>query len=89
MQLAIASNPQVVSFNLLDFDHGLTRLIGVDTMSLTGEAVVATLDGLVAGFQQGRLTPPAVQAWPLDQAVQAYATVARGGTAAKQVLLLS
>jgi NADPH2:quinone reductase len=88
-QLAISSNPQVVSFNLVDFYHGLTRLIGVDSMSLTGEAIVATLDGLVPGFQQGRLTPPAVQTWPLDQAVQAYETVARRGTAAKQVLLMS
>ncbi len=85
-QIAIASNPQVVSFNLVDFYHGMKHLAGVDTMGLTGEEVVATLEGLVPGFEHGDLVPPAIQTWPCAEAVAAYAAVAAGGSGVKHVL---
>jgi NADPH:quinone reductase-like Zn-dependent oxidoreductase len=88
-QLVIASNPQVVSFNLVDFYHGLKHLAGVDTMSLTGEEIVATLEGLVPGFERGDLTPPAIRAWPYAEAVAAYAAVATGGSGLKHVLTMA
>jgi NADPH:quinone reductase-like Zn-dependent oxidoreductase len=88
-QIAIASSPQVVSFNLVDFYHGLKHLAGVDTMSLSGEEIVATLMGLVAGFEQGALTPPSVRIWPFAEAVPAYEAVARGAGSAKQVLVMT
>lgn len=87
-QLAIASNPQVVSFNLVDFYHGRKSLAGVDTMGLGGEEIVATLDALSDGFDQGHLVPPAVQTWPFAQAVEAYQAQAAGG-ALKHVLLMA
>jgi NADPH:quinone reductase-like Zn-dependent oxidoreductase len=88
-QIAIASHPQVVSFNLVDFYHGLKQLVGVDTMSLTGEEIAATLTGLVPGFEQGALTPPTVQTWPFAEAVSAYEAVAKGSGRAKQVLVMT
>jgi NADPH2:quinone reductase len=87
-QIAIASNPQVVSFNLVDFYHRRKQLIGVDTMSLSGEEIVATLNGLAVGFERGDLTPPAVRTWPFAEAVTAYEAMAKGGRAVKHVLLM-
>ena len=86
-QVAISSNPQVVSLNLVDFYHGLKHLIGVDTMALSGEDIVALMDPLRAGFEEGVLQPPDVQTWSFDQAVEAYETVGKGGAPVKHVLM--
>lgn len=86
-QVAVASNPQLVSFNLVDFYHGLKHLIGVDTMGLSGADIVALMDQMRAGFEQGVLQPPAIQTWSFDQAVEAYEAVARGGAPVKHVLM--
>jgi NADPH:quinone reductase len=75
-QVAIASNPQVVSFNLVDFYHGQKRLIGVDTMALTGEQIASTMDELRPGFDEGKLARPNVRKWPFERAVEAYDAVA-------------
>ncbi len=86
-QIAISSNPQVVSFNLVDFYHGVKRLIGVDSMGLNGPDIAALMDLLRAGFEEGALQPPAVQTWSFDQAIDAYEAVAVGGAPVKHVLL--
>lgn len=86
-QMAVASNPQVVSFNLVDFYHGLKRLVGVDTMDLSGADSVALMDQIRAGFEQGVLQPPAIQAWSFDQAIEAYEMVAKSGAPVKHVLM--
>lgn len=87
-QVVVASNPQRASFNLVDFYHGLKRLVGVDTMGLSGAEIVALMDQMRAGFEQGVLQPPAIQTWSFDQAVEAYETVARGGAPVKHVLMI-
>jgi NADPH:quinone reductase-like Zn-dependent oxidoreductase len=87
-QVAFASNPQVVSFNLVDFYHGLKQLLSMDSMTLTGEGAVATLERLVPGFEAGELTPPAIRTWPFAEAVAAYAAVAEGGVPVKHVLAM-
>ncbi|MGV8942275.1 MAG: quinone oxidoreductase family protein [Lysobacter sp.] len=86
-QVAISSNPQVVSFNLVDFYHGVKRLIGFDSMGLSGEDIVTLIDQMRAGFEEGALQPPAVQTWPFDQAIEAYEAVAKGGASVKHVLM--
>lgn len=86
-QIAIASNPQVVSFNLVEYYHGLKHLIGVDTMGLSGPEIVSLMDQMRAGFEKGVLQPPAIQTWSFDQAVEAYETVANGSPK-KHVLIL-
>ncbi|MBV8148337.1 MAG: zinc-binding alcohol dehydrogenase family protein [Candidatus Eremiobacteraeota bacterium] len=87
-QLAIASSPQVVSFNLVDFYHGLKQLIGIDTMALTGEQIAATMDELRVQFENGKLHPPEIRTWPFERAVEAYEAVANHEPPLKHVLLV-
>lgn len=87
-QIAIASNPQTVTFNLVDFYHGRRRLIGVDTMGLTGEQIAGTLDGLREGFENGTLQPSPLKTWPFVQAVEAYEAVERRDPPTKHVLVM-
>jgi NADPH2:quinone reductase len=87
-QVAIASNPQVVSFNLVDFYHGLKRLIGVDTLKLGGEQIAAILDRLRDGFENGTLQPPSIKTWPFERAVEAYEAVERRDPPGKHVLVM-
>lgn len=76
-----------VEFDLIDFYHNELRLIGVDTMQLTGPGIAKIMEALRVGFEGGHLKPSAITAWPLDKAVEAYAAVEKGGTRAKQVLV--
>jgi NADPH:quinone reductase len=87
-QIAIASSPQVVSFNLVNFYHGVKHLIGVDTMGLSGSDIVELINQMRAGFEQGVLQPPEIQTWAFDQAVEAYEAVGRGDARVKHVLTL-
>jgi NADPH:quinone reductase len=87
-QIAIASSPQVVSFNLVNYYHGVKRLIGVDTMGLSGTDIVKLMDEMGTGFESGVLQPPAIRSWGFDRAVEAYEAVASGGAGMKHVLTL-
>jgi NADPH:quinone reductase len=87
-QVAIASvGNGRAEFNLVDFYHNLGRLIGVDTLKLTGPQVATIMDKLRPGFDNGQLRPSAVKTWTLDQGIDAYASVEKGGSSSKQVLL--
>jgi NADPH2:quinone reductase len=50
-----------VEFSLVDFYHNLQRLIGVDTMKLTGPAIAMIMGELRAGFEGGYLRTSPVQ----------------------------
>jgi NADPH2:quinone reductase len=76
-----------VQFSLIDFYHNLLRLIGVDTMKLTGPAIAKIMDELRAGFEGGYLRASPVQAWSLDQAIDAYTAVEKGTGLNKHVFL--
>jgi NADPH:quinone reductase-like Zn-dependent oxidoreductase len=86
-QIAITStgDPRV-SFNLIDFYHNLSRLIGVDSNGLTPREVGEISDKVRLGFDAGSLTPPPIEIIPFEQAVEAYSRVAAGAVKAKQVL---
>jgi NADPH:quinone reductase-like Zn-dependent oxidoreductase len=87
-QVAIASlGSGRVEFNLVDFYHGLHRLIGVDTLKLTGPEIATMMDDLRAGFEDGHLKTSALRTWPLDHAIDAYEAVAKGDGPNKHVLL--
>jgi NADPH2:quinone reductase len=87
-QIAIATTKdRRVSFDLIDFYHNQSHLMGVDTMPLTGSEIADLMNSLRAGFQQGHLQPPDVQAWPLDRAIEAYQAVEKGGSPVKHVLV--
>jgi NADPH:quinone reductase-like Zn-dependent oxidoreductase len=86
-QVAISSrgDPRV-SFNLVDFYHNFSRLLGVDSYGLTAQQVGEIADKLRPGFETGVLKPAAIEIVPFEKAVDAYGRVAAGQTKAKQVL---
>ncbi len=86
-QVAITStgDPRV-SFNLIDFYHNFSRLLGVDSNGLTPRQVGEIEDELRAGFETGALKPPPIESIPFEKAVDAYSRLASGQTKVKQVL---
>ena len=72
-QVAITSfGDRKVTFDLIDFYRNRSRLLGVNTMALSGPDTAEILEELRPGFDQGHLDPPEITAWPLEQAVEAY-----------------
>jgi NADPH:quinone reductase len=86
-QVAIASagDPRV-SFNLIDFYHNFSRLLGVDTYGLTPGQVAEIEHELLPGFEAGYLKPPPIEIVPFEKAVDAYNRLASRETKVKQVL---
>jgi NADPH:quinone reductase len=86
-QVAISSagGPRV-SFNLMDFYHNFSRLLGVDSYGLTSRQVAEIAHELGAGFETGVLKPPPIEIIPFEKAVEAYARVAAGQAKGKLVL---
>ena len=78
-----------VSFDLVDFYHNQSRLIGVDSMKFTPHDVSVIADELRQGFEANILKLPAVDSVPFENAVEAYERVAGGTARAKQVLTFS
>jgi len=83
--ISSAGDPRV-SFNLVDFYHNSSRLLGVDSYGLTSEQVAEIEDGLQPGFETGVLRPPPIEIVPFERAVEAYSRVATRQAKAKQVL---
>ncbi len=85
--IAIASTGERrVCFDLVDFYHNSSRLIGVDSMKLTPGDVGAIADELRAGFEANALKVPPIKAVAFENAVEAYEEIASGKEGAKQVL---
>jgi NADPH:quinone reductase-like Zn-dependent oxidoreductase len=86
-QVAIVSvgDPRV-SFNLVDFYHNFSRLLGVDSYGLTTRQVAEIAHELQAGFETGALKPPPIEIVPFEEAMDAYSRMAAGQTKAKQAL---
>jgi NADPH:quinone reductase len=86
-QVAISSRGEPrVSFNLIDFYHNFSRLLGVDTYGLTSRQVAQIEQELCLGFEKGILKPPPVEVVPFERAVDAYSRVAAGQAKTKLVL---
>ena len=75
-----------MSFDLVDFYHNLSRLIGVDSMKFTPRDVAAIAEELRPGFEANLLKAPPVQLVPFENAIEAYERIAGGQAEAKQVL---
>jgi len=84
--VAISSREPRVSFNLVDFYHNFSQLLGVDTYGLTSRHVGEIAAELRPGFETGVLKPPRIEVVPFEKAVDAYNRVAAGLANAKQVL---
>jgi NADPH:quinone reductase len=86
-QVAISSAGEPrVSFNLMDFYHNFSRLLGVDSYGLTSRQVAEIADELRPGFETGVLKPPLIEIVPFEKAVDAYRRVFARQARAKQVL---
>jgi NADPH:quinone reductase len=86
-QVAISSRGEArVSFNLIDFYHNSSRLLGVDSYDLTARQVGEIFAELLCGFETGALKPPAIEIVPFEKAVDAYRRMTAGLAKAKQVL---
>lgn len=87
-QIAITSaGTRRVAFDLIDFYHRQQRLIGVDTMALTGAEIAGILDQLRPGFEAGALTPPAARADDArSRGRRLHRDRRRGGPAKKHVI---
>jgi NADPH:quinone reductase-like Zn-dependent oxidoreductase len=68
-----------VTFNLADFYHNESRLIGIDTLKLDLISSAEILGALNAGFEAGDYRPAQIaRRFPLADAVAAYQSVAAG-----------
>jgi NADPH:quinone reductase len=74
-----ATGKRRVEFDLIDFYHNETQLLGVDSAKLGVAESAPLMTALVDGFESGKLQGPAIaQEFPLARAREAYAAVAAG-----------
>jgi NADPH:quinone reductase len=87
-QVAIASNPEArVNFNLVDFYHNESRLLGVDSLKLGFEEAAGILRSLTPLIESGELPLPKVQAYPLARAPEIYRGILAATIKGKPVLV--
>ncbi len=83
-----ATGKRRVEFDLIDFYHNETQLLGVDSAKLGVADSAPLMTALVEGFETGKLTGPVIaQAFPLERAREAYDAVA-GGTRGRVVITM-
>jgi len=78
-----------VCFDLTDFYHNCSHLIGVDSMKFTSGDIGAIADELRAGFEENVLRVPPIETVPFENAIEAYEKIASGQEGTKQVLTFS
>jgi NADPH2:quinone reductase len=87
-QVAISSGDMPrVTFNLVDFYHNESRLIGVDSVKLGFAEAAAILREIVPNLESGEFPPPDVQTLPLDRGTEAYRDIEAGKLKGKIVLI--
>jgi NADPH:quinone reductase-like Zn-dependent oxidoreductase len=84
-----STGDRLVCFDLVDFYHNRSRLIGVDSMKFTPAEVGVIAEELRAGFEANILKVPPIKAVPFENAVEAYEKIAGGQEGMKQVLTFS
>lgn len=84
--VVLATNPAEVTFNLLNFYHQQTRLIGLDTLKFTTEEITSTLKRILPLVAEGALTVPEAELIPIERAIEAYRMVSEG-TAPKKFVI--
>ncbi len=86
-QVAISSGGMPrVSFNLIDFYHNESRLIGVDSLKWGFAETARILTDLVPAFESGELPPLDVRISPLEQGPGIYRQIDAGTIRGKVVL---
>jgi NADPH:quinone reductase len=87
-QVAISSSPEPrASFNLVDFYHNESRLLGVDSLKLSFEETAEILRQLTPGIESGIFPPPAVEIFSLEEGPRLYRDVAESKVKGKPILV--
>jgi NADPH:quinone reductase len=87
-QVAISSSPEPrVSFNLVDFYHNESRLLGVDSLKLSFEETAEILRQLTPGIESGIFPPPRVETFPLEEGPGLYRDMAESKIKGKTILI--
>jgi NADPH:quinone reductase len=87
-QVAISSSPEPrVSFNLVDFYHNESRLLGVDSLKLSFEETAEILRKLTPGIEAGTFPPPPVETFRFEEGPRLYRDVAESKIKAKPILV--
>jgi NADPH:quinone reductase len=76
--IASAGNPRF-SFNVIDYYHNFSRLLGVDSYGLTTRQITEITDKLRPGYETGALKPPQIEMVPFEKAVTRTAGCRRTG----------
>jgi NADPH:quinone reductase-like Zn-dependent oxidoreductase len=86
--VAISSSPEArVSFNLVDFYHNESRLLGVDSLKLSFEETAEILRRLTSGIEAGTFPPPQVETFRLDEGPRLYRDIAESKIKTKPILV--
>lgn len=86
-QVAVSSSPEPrVGFNLVDFYHNESRLIGVDSLKFSFDECAEILRSISPLVEAGELPPPKVDAYPLDRGPELYRAIAAGTVKGKVVI---
>src|SRR6202795_3517978 len=87
-QVAISSSPDPrVNFNLVDFYHNESRLLGVDSLKLSFEETAEVLRQLIPGIESGTFPPPRVETFSLEEGPRLYRDMAESKIKAKPILI--
>ena len=87
-QVAISSSPDPrVSFNLVDFYHNESQLLGVDSLKISFEEAAGILRKLTPGIESGAFPPPRVETFPLEKGPQLYRDLAESKIKTKPILI--
>jgi NADPH:quinone reductase len=87
-QVAISSSPDPrVSFNLVDFYHNESKLLGVDSLKLGFEETAQILRQIAPWFESGAFPPPRVETFSLEEGPRLYRDIAESKIKTKPVLI--
>ena len=87
-QVAISSSPEPrVSFNLVDFYHNESRLIGVDSLKLSFEETAEILRRLTPGIESGIYPPPRFEIFSFEDGPRLYREIAESKIRSKPILV--
>jgi NADPH:quinone reductase len=87
-QVAISSGSQPrVSFNLVDFYHNESQLLGVDTLKISFAEAAEILRLLSPGIQSGIFLPLPAETFPLEEGPRIYREIAEFKIKSKAILV--
>ena len=87
-QVAISSSPEArVGFNLVNFYHNESRLLGVDSLKLSFEETAEILRRLTPGIESGIFPAPRVEIFSLEEGRRLYRDIAESKFKGKPILV--